>query len=165
MAQLLPEGMRDPLTADVIEPVEDPIQYGETWAFHFGHRCACGKLYPHMAVYGGRVQRLEGVDTLHQWIKFALTTERFRYPIYSDQFGVEFEALISRSPTAEEVETEAPRVIREALAGDERVVEVRQVRLEQSEDDGSSYFVEMEVITFTADIEEIEVLVHLDLEV
>lgn len=162
MAQLLPEGMRDPLAADVIEVEDDPIQYGETWAFHFGHRCACGKLYPHLVVYGGRVQKLEGVSTLHQWIKFALTTERFRYPIYTDEFGVEFEALISQSPTADELETEGPRVIREALAGDERVVEVRQVRLEQSEDDGSSYFVEMEVITFTANIEDIEVLVQLE---
>lgn len=162
MAQLLPEGLRDPISAEPVEAVDESIQYGETWAFHFGHRCACGKLYPHLAVYGGRVQVIEGVDTLTQWIKFALTTERDRYPIYSGEFGVEFEALVARSPTPEEVETEAPRMIREALSVDDRIIEVREVRLEVSEEDSSSYFVDMEVVTFTADLESIEAQVRLE---
>lgn len=154
MAQLLPDGLLDPEDGQVVEG-DQTISYGETWVLHLGSKCSCSKEYPHLAVSSGRVQRVSGIDTLIQWVRFALLTERFRFPIYSDDYGAEFGALIQRSPTPEEVETEAPRIIREALSIDPRVLEVRLVKVEASEEDPASYFVDMEVISFTGDLESI----------
>lgn len=161
MAQLLPEGMRDPAQGSVLEAEDQSIVYGSTWAMHLGTNCSCGKNYPHLEVNGGRVSRVSGLDTLTQWVRMALSTERFRYLIYSDDHGVEFEALISRSPSSEEVETEAPRMIREAISVDRRVIEVREVRLEVG-DEPQNYFVDMEVVTFTGDLKAIESAVQLE---
>lgn len=162
MPQLFPEGMRDPEEGSVVVGVDRSITYGETWSMHLGVECACGKDYPHLEVYGGRPIQVSGIEALVQWIRMALSVERLRFPIYSSDYGVEFGRLISRSPTAEEVETEAPRMIREALLVDERIAEVREVRLAVSEDDPSSYFVDMEVVTFTGDLRAIELAVQLE---
>lgn len=162
MPQLLPLGMADPVQGNDVATVDQSITYGETWGFHMGHLCSCGKEYPHLNVYGGRVEKVSGVDTLSQWIRFALSTERFLFPIYTDQFGVEFAALVERSPTAEEVMTEGPRMIREALSIDPRITEVREVRLEELPGDPSSFLVEMEVVTFTTQVEVLESRVQLE---
>jgi hypothetical protein len=157
--------MQDPETGVVVVVEDQGVSYGWTWAFHLGSRCACGKPYPHLDVVGGRVQNSRGVETLVQWVRLTLTVERFRYPIYSDNYGVEFDALISRSPTPEEVETEAPRMVREALSIDDRILEVRLVRVVPSEEDLTCYFLDMEVVTFTGDLEGIEAVSSQGLEI
>lgn len=162
MPQLFPEGMRDPAEGEVLVSDEASISYGETWSMHIGSNCACGKDYPHLEVYGGRPRKIDGLETMMQWIRMALSVERLRYPIYTTDYGVEFVALIDRSPLPEEVETEAPRMIREAMLIDDRITEVREVRLEIAEEDPAAYFVDMEVVTFTGDLERIEQSLHLE---
>lgn len=164
MAQLLPEGLTDPILG-VIEEEDQSITYGETWSMHLGTNCSCGKTYPHLEVYGGRPFKVSGIDTMLQWIRLALSTERFRYEVYSDDYGVELDALIERSPTPEEVETEGPRMVREALAIDSRVEEVREVNLTVDPEDPTNYFIDVEVVTFTGDLEAIEAALQFSLEV
>jgi hypothetical protein len=162
MAQLLPEGLRDPAASDVVAEDDTSISYGKSWSMHLGTRCGCGKNYPHLEVYGGRPIPTDGLTTLTQWIRIALSVERYQFPIYDTDYGVEFEALISRSPTEEEVETEVPRMIREALEVDPRVLDVREVQLSVDDEDPTSYLADMEIITFTGDLEAIETAVQLE---
>lgn len=159
MAQLLPAALLDP---DDLEVAEDrSISYGASWWWQFPP-CACGRDYPHLEVAGNRVVRTTGVETLRQWIRFALSIERFEHPIYSSDFGVEFKALIERSATREEVETEIIRMIRDALEVDDRVSRVRHISLEVTESASSEVVLDIEVFTFTADVQRVSIVANLE---
>jgi hypothetical protein len=56
-------------------------------------------------------------------------------------------------------------MVREALSIDDRILEVRLVRVVPSEEDLTSYFLDMEVVTFTGDLEGIEAVSSQGLEI
>lgn len=157
MAQLLPPTLRDP--EDIGLGLDQSITYGESWQWVFPP-CSCGKDYPHLEVVGNRAVKTFGSDTLEQWIRFALTVDRYAHPIYSTDFGVEFRELIGRSATLEEAETEVTRMIREALEIDPRVQLVRTIEVSEASFD--SIEVQIEVVTFTADIQRLSVIANLE---
>ena len=71
----------------------------------------------------GRIQgKTDGLDALRQTIYCILNTERYRYPIYSWNYGVELEGLFGRPVSY--VKSELKRVIREALLQDDRIDKV-----------------------------------------
>lgn len=59
------------------------------------------------------------------WVWKCLNTERFKYPIYSTDFGVEIEAIIERNYDRAVTESEIERTIKEALGIDDRTIEAR----------------------------------------
>lgn len=59
------------------------------------------------------------------WVWKCLHTERFKYPIYSTDFGVEIEAIMERGYDRAVTESEIERTIKEALGIDERTIEAR----------------------------------------
>lgn len=63
-------------------------------------------------------------EAVHQFILKALYTARFRFLIYDDQYGNELEDLVNADVSKEYIETEIPRLIREALIYDDRVSDV-----------------------------------------
>lgn len=72
----------------------------------------------------GRVSGMaDGLEAMRQAIYMALQTERFRHVIYSWNYGAELSRLMGRSGA--ELESEARRVISEALLSDGRVTAVR----------------------------------------
>nr|DAP21892.1 MAG TPA: Protein of unknown function (DUF2634) [Caudoviricetes sp.] len=75
----------------------------------------------------GYVSDLESVA---QSIEKILSTERFSYPIYSDNYGVELESLIGQDYGL--VEAEINRIVSEALLVDDRIIEVVNVTLEKT---------------------------------
>lgn len=76
-----------------------------------------------MDMLGGRIYGYtDGIGAVAQAVGKILLTERFRYAMYSGDFGVETEDLYGQP--ASYVCPELERRIREALLWDERVLEV-----------------------------------------
>ncbi len=158
MPQLLPDELLDPLVG---EPVfEEPVEFGETWEFHFGTGCGCDNaLYgPHLGVVGDKVKRLVGKDTLMQWITMTLHTTRFAHLIYDEDYGTEFTDIIATSLDADEAKTEIEQTILDALLVDDRILDVTSVDVVESEDSASSVLVDIRLVTFAGEF--LEILFH-----
>lgn len=61
----------------------------------------------------------ESLQALQQAIYKVLNTERYEYPIYSYDYGIELDSLVGKDP--EYVRIELKRRIRECLLRDERI--------------------------------------------
>lgn len=76
---------------------------------------------------GGRPVEVTGVEAVKVWIWKALKTARFHHDIYTWDYGCEAESLIGKAFTAQVKESEAVRYVREALAPNPYITDVRQV--------------------------------------
>lgn len=70
-------------------------------------------------------------DALEQSIFFILMTERYTYPIFNRDYGVDFDGIIGNS--IEDVRTLLPQRIREALLVDNRITSVDEVVVQEIE--------------------------------
>lgn len=93
----------------------------------------------------GAPRVLEGPDALRIWITKTLLTARYRFPIYSFNYGCEMEDVIGYDIPRPVLEAEIPRVIREALIYDDRINDVRDFSIVRESD---YLIVEFTVITF-----------------
>lgn len=75
---------------------------------------------------GGRPVVVTGVEAVGVWAWKALKTARFRHDIYSWDYGCEAENLTGKPFTPQVKESEAVRYVREALAPNPYVTEVRK---------------------------------------
>ena len=67
----------------------------------------------------------DGLDAVRQFIKKTLITPRFRCLIYDNQYGSELkQTIIAGDATPEFIETEIPRLVRDALLVDSRIFDV-----------------------------------------
>ena len=67
----------------------------------------------------------DGLSAIQQFIKKTLITPRFRCLIYDNQHGSELkQTIIASDATPEFVETEIPRLVRDALLVDSRIFDV-----------------------------------------
>jgi len=83
---------------------------------------------------GDRIQGYtDGLDALKQAIYKVLNTERYEYPIYSFNYGIELENLIGKDPVY--VQIELKRRIRECLLRDDRITEVDNFKFEVNGDE------------------------------
>ena len=69
--------------------------------------------------------KISGLDSLCQAIRVMLEVPRYRYPIYSWQYGSELDTLIGSGFS--DVQQKAPTMIRDALLRDDRIDEGRQL--------------------------------------
>src|SRR5690606_18403676 len=77
----------------------------------------------------GRIRgMIDELEAIKQAVFLILQTERYRYLIYSDDYGSELEGLIGRDPLF--VQSEIKRRIREALMQDDRIEDVTNFRLQ-----------------------------------
>ena len=65
--------------------------------------------------YRGEPVVVTGKEAVKVWIWKAIYTVRYRYEIYSWDYGSEFESLIGQAYTPTVKEAEAPRYLRECL--------------------------------------------------
>lgn len=70
----------------------------------------------------------DGLEALKQAIYKVLNTERYEYPIYSFNYGIELESLIGKDPVY--VQIELKRRIQECLLRDKRISEVDNFKFE-----------------------------------
>lgn len=83
-------------------------------------------------ILNGRVTGwTDALDAMRQAVEKILQTERFRFEIYSDEYGIELENLIGES--FDLVIAEVERILKEALLADERIVSVDDVTVKQSD--------------------------------
>jgi CII-binding regulator of phage lambda lysogenization HflD len=84
-------------------------------------------------ITGNRIQGYtDGLDALKQAIYKVLNTERYEYPIYSFNYGIDLESLVGKDRTY--VQIELKRRISECLLQDERITGVDNFRFEGSGD-------------------------------
>lgn len=118
---------------DRVVIVTPEIQTGRTYEFDFDGGDFTGSV-------------IDGEDAIRQFIRKALVTARFRYLIYDRSFGSELDALIGQDLTEELQRSEIPRIIREALIYDERILDVYEIEISKDTgDDG--LFVSFSVAT------------------
>lgn len=78
----------------------------------------------------------DGIEAVKQAIDKALRTARFKNLIYDDEYGSELmSVLLDPNTTKEFIETSFPRLIREALSGDTRVIGESDFSYEYGKDD------------------------------
>lgn len=81
-------------------------------------------------------EKIDGEDSLCQAIRLMLEVPRYRYAIYSWQYGSELETLIGKG--LDEVKAKAPGMIREALLQDDRIDQVDGFSIEAGSQAGSA---------------------------
>jgi len=92
-------------------------QFGRSWRFDFD----AGEF---VITSTGKVAEAEGVDAWLEWCKKATRTERYKYLIYSRNYGQEFDDLIARHLPRAANESEIVRIVTETLLVDPRTAGV-----------------------------------------
>ena len=97
----------------------------------------------------GRI--VEGVEALKVWIWCCLHTQRFRYQIYSWDYGADLEQYVGQTLTDEYLETDLRDEIEEALKVNQYITEIDDYAFELT---GSKITVTFSVQTLLGSIEE-----------
>lgn len=95
------------------QPLEEQQQPSLTWKLDFDKGKVTG--------------RTDGLDAVKQAVFKALQTDRFWHDVYDSDYGHELKLLIGSSPVF--VESEAKRMIEEALLPDDRIDSVEAVEV------------------------------------
>lgn len=93
----------------------------------------------------------EGLEAVRQAVEIALSVERYRWQIYSTNFGAELDDLIGEDEAY--IVSELPRLIEEALSTDDRIRAVDDFSFSRT--DGNSMTVTFAVHTVFGDISEV----------
>jgi hypothetical protein len=113
------------------------ITYGKELAFDFANG--------EFIMQDGAPKIVTGIEALKVWIEKTIRTARYRFPIYTFQYGCELEDIIGLDIPPSVLESEVTRVIRDALIYDNRIKDVRDFKFDRG---GDWLRVEFTVITF-----------------
>lgn len=84
---------------------------------------------------------VEGAEAVKVWIWLALQTPRYRYYIYSWDYGHEFEDLIGQEYTEEYIEAETRRMTEDYLCSNENIQEITDFSVNMENDVSTISFV------------------------
>ncbi|HFL0606046.1 TPA: DUF2634 domain-containing protein [Listeria monocytogenes] len=99
---------------------------------------------------------IDGLDAIRQFVHLAIQISRFKYPVYSDDYGSElFDLILDEEATEELIENEIPRLISEAIEYDDRIESVDNFIIEKVED---AYYISFDVTTNEGVLEVQEVI-------
>lgn len=99
-----------------------------------------------------QVSRMDdGLEAVRQAVEIALSVERFRWQIYSTNFGAELDDLVGEDVAY--IVSELPRLIEEALSTDDRIRAVDDFSFSRT--DSNSMTVTFAVHTVFGDISEV----------
>ncbi|WP_276355423.1 DUF2634 domain-containing protein [Cohnella caldifontis] len=93
------------------------VAFGRSWLFDFD----AGEF---VLTPTGKIAVAEETDAWLEWCRKALQTERYRYLIYSRDYGQEYEGLIGGGLSRPAVESEIRRITVETLMTDPRTASV-----------------------------------------
>jgi len=82
----------------------------------------------------GKVMKADGAEAYRQWANKTLRTPRYRHPIYSRNYGQEFEDILRRNLTRAGNESEIKRMVTEALMVDHRTATVGDFTFDWQDD-------------------------------
>ena len=74
-----------------------------------------------------------GKEAVKVWIYKSILTSRYRYEIYTKDYGSEFEGLIGQAYTPALKEAEAPRYLRECLLINPYITDVKNIEVSFSD--------------------------------
>lgn len=85
---------------------------------------------------------IDGIDSVKQAVELIMSTERYVYPVFSWNYGVELESLIGKDYAY--VCAEIKRRVKEALTQDDRITDVGNFKFSKQ---GDELLVEFEVVS------------------
>ncbi len=100
----------------------------------------------------GKIVAVEGREAIKLWIYKALHTTRYRWPVYSWNYGSELETLIGTSYSHAATQSEAKRYVGECLLVNPYIKGIKDLH--------TSFQEEKLNITFTAVTDYGEVMIH-----
>ena len=116
MAELFPTtGVADATYTDTA--ASDTTTYGSTVQFDF-------EKHEFILSPTGKQKTVTGADAWGEWCVKALCTERFKYLVYSDNYGEELDTLIGKSRPHAVIESEIKRMTKDCLMCDARTANV-----------------------------------------
>lgn len=122
----------DPITGEEewVDKVVDPVAIGRTWEYDFNNLKFSGN---------GTPIRLQDNDIriIMQWINRAVSTERYRYQVYPDWFGVELGPIWRGELVGIPALNHVRNTITEAIMVHDRITAVENVSV--AEDSGTMY--------------------------
>lgn len=93
------------------------VKFGKSWRFDF-------ETGDFIMTPTGKTMETREEDAWLEWCQKAVLTERYKYLIYSRQYGQEFTDLIRRNLNRAANESEIKRIVTEALKVDPRTASV-----------------------------------------
>lgn len=91
---------------------------------------------------------MDNLKTITQAVKFALETERYKYPIMGSNYGTTFSDLVGTDYSY--IKSEISRRIRDALSIDDRITSIDDFKFTRQDDSG--ILVEFKITTILGDI-------------
>lgn len=101
----------------VDEAASDTVNYGKTVQFDF-------EKHEFILSPTGRQKTVTSSDAWGEWCVKALCSERYKYLIYSDNYGEEIDTLLGKSYPRKVVESEIRRMVKDCLMVDRRTASV-----------------------------------------
>lgn len=101
----------------VDEAASDTVNYGKTVQFDF-------EKHEFILSPTGRQKTVTSSDAWGEWCVKALCSERYKYLIYSDNYGEEIDTLLGKSYPRKVVESEIRRMVKDCLMVDKRTASV-----------------------------------------
>lgn len=83
----------------------------------------------------GRLKKVEGAEALKIWIYKMLKTQRYRFLIYSWNYGSELEELVGKGYASNTVQNEVKRLLEDALSINTNIKGTKDVNITFSGDD------------------------------
>jgi len=83
----------------------------------------------------GKLQVVEGLEAIEIWIYKVLLTERYKWFVYSWDFGNELKGLIGTQYSPELVKSKAVRQLRECLLVNPYINNITNIRIDLSDDE------------------------------
>lgn len=126
MPELFPSSLTTPTVAP--EATQNrQVTFGKSWRFDFD----TGEF---VLTPTGKVAESLDIEAWAEWCKKALFTARYRFMIYSRNYGNEFEDLIGRGLNRAAKESEIRRIATECLMADPRTAKVGNFTFEWLQD-------------------------------
>lgn len=124
------------------DPSENLPVYTE-WAYDFDKNCFLTR--------NGKYYLVEKNEAIRIWIYKAMKTARYRYPAYPREYGQELDEIVGMSSSREIRESEAERLIQEALLVNPYITDVGDFEFEHR---GSNLHIWFTVETIYGETEE-----------
>lgn len=105
----------------------DDSSYGKTVQFDF-------EKHEFMLSPTGKMKTASGSDAWGEWCVKALCTERYKYLIYSTDYGEELDTLMGQSKAHQLIESEVRRMTKECLECDPRTASVDEFSFQWIDD-------------------------------
>ena len=91
----------------------------------------------------------DNIEAMRQAVEIILTTKRFDYQIYTENFGIELDDLVGEDP--DYIQNEFPQRIRDAFSVDERILREENY---QFNTEGDTMTITFDVVTVFGTFEE-----------